>query len=88
VFRSTDGGEHWSPVNSGLHVSLTAGLVNAQGQYELFTQAGHALVSQADGTRLQLMPQQDPSPVAGAILAADGSRVVVGSRGARALSVK
>ncbi|VVQ16803.1 Ycf48-like protein [Pseudomonas fluorescens] len=88
VFRSTDGGEHWSPVNSGLQVSLTAALVNAQGRYELFTQAGHALVSQADGTRLQLTAQQDPSPVAAATLAADGSRVVVGSRGVRALSVQ
>ncbi|VVM78142.1 YCF48-related protein [Pseudomonas fluorescens] len=88
VFRSTDGGEHWSPVSSGLQVSITAGLVNAQGQYELFTQAGHALLSQAGGTRLQLLAQQDPSPVAGAALAADGSLVVVGSRGPQTLSVK
>ncbi len=88
VFRSTDGGEHWSSVTSGLQVSITAGLVNAQGEYELFTQAGHALMSQAGGTRLQLLAQQDSSPVAGATQAADGSLVVVGSRGAQTLSVK
>ncbi|NBA96898.1 YCF48-related protein [Pseudomonas sp. R5(2019)] len=88
VLRSVDGGEHWSPVTSGVQVSITASLVNAQGQYELFTQAGHTLVSQADGTRLQLLPRQDLPPVAGATLAADGSLVVVGSRGAQALSVE
>ena len=34
------------------------------------------------------MPQQDLPPVAGATLAADGSLVVVGSRGAQALAVE
>jgi photosystem II stability/assembly factor-like uncharacterized protein len=86
VLRSTDGGEHWSPLTSGLQVSITAAIVNPQGQYELFTQAGHTLLSQTDSTRLQLLPQQDLSPVAGATLAANGSLVVVGSRGAHALA--
>jgi hypothetical protein len=43
------------------------------------------LVDQTSNARLQLMPQQNPSPVAGATLAIDGSLIVVGSRGARAL---
>jgi photosystem II stability/assembly factor-like uncharacterized protein len=88
VLRSTDGGGHWNPMSSGVHVSITAAIVNAQGQYELFTQAGHTLVTQAGSTQLQLQPQQDQPPVAGATLAADGSLVVVGSRGVQALSVK
>ncbi|VVO74337.1 Ycf48-like protein [Pseudomonas fluorescens] len=88
VFRSTDGGLNWNPLASGLQVSITAGIINTQGQYELFTQAGHALLSQAGGTRLQLLAQQDPTPVAGVSQAADGSLVVVGSRGVQRLSVK
>ncbi|VVN29703.1 WD40/YVTN/BNR-like repeat-containing protein [Pseudomonas fluorescens] len=88
VFRSTDGGLNWNPLASGLQVSITAGIINTQSQYELFTQAGHALVSQAGGTRLQLLAQQDPTPVAGVSQAADGSLVVVGSRGVQRLSVK
>jgi photosystem II stability/assembly factor-like uncharacterized protein len=88
VFRSTDGGEHWNALASGLRVSITAGIINAQGQYELFTQAGHALVSQAGGTRLQLLAEQEPTPVAGVSQAADGSLVVVGSHGVQRLSVK
>ena len=45
-----------------------------------------ALLGQAPGTRLQLLARQAPSPVAAAALAADGTRVVVGSRGAHALA--
>ena len=86
VLRSTDGGGHWSPLSNDLKVSITAALVNPQGQYELFTQTGQALLGQVHGTRLQLLAQQAPSPVAAAALAADGTRVVVGSRGAHALA--
>jgi photosystem II stability/assembly factor-like uncharacterized protein len=85
VLRSTDGGQHWTALDSGLHVSITAALVDGHGQYHLFTQAGHALASQT-GDRLQLMPHQDLPPVAGATLAANGSLVVVGSRGAQTLA--
>ena len=84
VLRSTDGGEHWSPLNSGPQASITAALIDAQGRYELFTQAGYTLVS--SGTGLQTLAQPGLPPVAGAVRAADGSRVVVGSRGAQALA--
>jgi photosystem II stability/assembly factor-like uncharacterized protein len=87
VLRSTDGGQHWTALDSGLHVSITAALVDGHGQYHLFTQAGHALASQT-GDRLQLMPHQDLPPVAGATLAANGSLVVVGSRGAQTLAAE
>jgi photosystem II stability/assembly factor-like uncharacterized protein len=85
VLRSTDGGQNWTALDTGLHVSITAALVDGHGQYHLFTQAGHALASQT-GDRLQLMPHQDLPPVAGATLAANGSLVVVGSRGAQTLA--
>lgn len=84
VLRSTDGGAHWSPLNSGPQASITAAIIDAQGRYELFTQAGHMLVS--TGTGLQALAQPDLPPVAGAVRAADGSRVVVGSRGVQALA--
>ncbi|MDQ0123464.1 photosystem II stability/assembly factor-like uncharacterized protein [Pseudomonas lini] len=85
VLRSTDGGLSWTPFDSGLQVSVTAATVDAQGHYRMFSQAGHMLVARDDSPRLQLVPQQNPSPVAGAALAADGSLVLVGTRGARAL---
>ncbi|MFJ7281230.1 WD40/YVTN/BNR-like repeat-containing protein [Pseudomonas sp. NPDC099000] len=86
VLRSTDGGLDWTAFDTGLQVSVTAAAIDAQGHYRLFTQAGHMLADHADNARLQLMPQPNPSPVAGAALASDGSLIVVGSRGVRALS--
>ena len=86
VFRSTDGGTSWSPLNTGLQVNITAATLDVDGRYELFTQAGHRLVSQDGEASLKLMAQQNPSPVAGATQAANGALVLVGSRGARALA--
>ncbi len=88
VLRSTDGGLSWTPLDSGLRVSITAGLVDGRGNYRLFTQGGQMLVSQGAGTQLHLVQQRAPTPVTGATQSADGALVVVGSRGARTLSVE
>ena len=87
VLRNIDGGQSWTALDSGLHVSLTAGLIDAQGNYRLFTQAGQMLVSQGSGAQLKLMTQPAPIPVAGATQSASGALVVAGSRGARTLSI-
>lgn len=88
VLRSTDGGHRWEALASGLHVSLTAGVIDAQGNYRLFTQGGQMLVSQGRGAQLRFVPQVEPVPVTGVTRASDGALVVVGSRGARTLSVE
>ncbi|EJN16338.1 putative photosystem II stability/assembly factor-like protein [Pseudomonas sp. GM78] len=86
VLRSTDGGQNWTALDSGLHVSITAGLVDARGNYRLFTQGGQMLVSQGTGAQLHLVQQPARTPVAGATQAADGALVVAGSRGAQVLA--
>jgi photosystem II stability/assembly factor-like uncharacterized protein len=86
VFRSVDGGASWNRLDTGLQVSITAAALGDDGRFRLLTQAGHLLVSQPDGTHLKLLTQPNQSPVAGATEAADGALIVVGSRGARALS--
>ncbi|MCO8309633.1 WD40/YVTN/BNR-like repeat-containing protein [Pseudomonas mandelii] len=88
VLRSTDGGFSWTPLNTGLHVSITAGLVDGRGNYRLFTQGGQMLVSQGTGAQLHLVQQPAPTPVTDATQSANGSLMVVGSRGARTLSVE
>jgi len=85
VLRSTDGGQDWSALATGLHVSVTAGLVDTEGNYHLFTQGGQMLVSQGTGAQLHLIQQPAPTPVSGATQSADGMLVVAGSRGAQAL---
>ncbi|MBZ9780942.1 glycosyl hydrolase [Pseudomonas sp. REP124] len=87
VLRSTDGGQNWTALDTGLHISITAGLVDAAGNYRLFTQGGQMLVSQGTGEQLRLVQQPAPSPVAGATQSADGQLVLAGSRGARTLAV-
>ncbi|WP_296277333.1 YCF48-related protein [Pseudomonas sp. UBA7530] len=87
AFHSRDAGLNWQPLDSGLQVSITAAALDAQGDYRLFTQAGHMLRAGADAA-LQLVPQAQQSPVAGATLAANGALVLVGTRGVRVLPVE
>ena len=86
VLRSTDGGQSWTALDSGLHVSITAGLIDAQGNYRLFTQGGQMLVSQRSGAQLHFVQHFEPIPVTDVAQSTDGPLVVVGSRGVRTLS--
>ena len=86
VLRSTDGGQNWTALTTGLHVSITAGLIDDRGNYRLFTQGGQMLVSQGTGAQLHLVQKPARTPVAGATQSADGALVVAGSRGAQTLA--
>ncbi|WP_449431934.1 WD40/YVTN/BNR-like repeat-containing protein [Pseudomonas putida] len=88
VLRSADGGASWSMMQTDMQANITAATIDLQGRYRLFSQAGHTLTSQPGSTRLQWSPQADQPSVVGAAVAADGSLVVVGSRGAHALAVQ
>jgi photosystem II stability/assembly factor-like uncharacterized protein len=85
IWRSTDGGNNWTPQASGLHVSITAGFVDADGNYRLFSQGGKMLLSHGHDAHLQWQQQVEPVPVAGAAQAANGALVLAGSRGVLSL---
>lgn len=88
VFRSTDGGQSWNQVETGLPVSITAATRDAGGRLWLFSLAGHALRGADDGASFALVPQQALAPVAG--VAQDDAKelVLVGERGVRTLPLQ
>lgn len=88
VFRSTDGGNNWAQLDSGLPISISAAVQGSDGHYRLFTQAGQMLRVQDGNGPLQRLPQAEPSPVAGAALTASGTLALVGSRGVRTLAAE
>lgn len=85
VLHSRDGGYTWQARPTDLQISFSAALVDAQGHYRLFTQAGHQLLAEDSQPRLRLLPQTQQAPVAGAIQAANGALTLVGARGVRSL---
>jgi len=85
VLHSRDGGYTWLARPIDLQISFSAALVDAQGHYRLFTQAGHQLLAEDSQPRLRLLPQAQQAPVAGAIQAANGALILVGARGVRSL---
>ncbi|MNF54314.1 Ycf48-like protein precursor [compost metagenome] len=88
VFRSTDGGQSWSQVDTGLPVSITAATLDEAGRFWLFSQAGHNLLGQDGGSRFKVVPRENLAPVTGAATDSAGSLVLVGERGVRALPVE
>jgi len=88
VFRSVDGGASWSPIETGLPVSITAGTQLPDGRLVLLSQAGHLLLSSDDGASFQLQPRVAMAPVAAAQAVGPAGLVLVGMRGTRQLSVQ
>lgn len=85
VLHSRDGGYTWQARPSDLQISFSAALVDAQGRYRLFTQAGHQLLAEDSQAPLRLLPQTQQAPVAAATQAANGALILVGARGVRSL---
>lgn len=83
LLRSTDGGQHWQPVDTGLRVGLTGSTVADDGRFVIVSQAGHLLTSRDDGASFARAPIEQPVPAAAVVATANGALVVAGPRGAR-----
>ena len=77
LLRSTDGGGHWQPVDSGLRVALTASTVMPDGRIVIVSQAGDVLVSRDDGASFVHQTVAQPLPAA-AVLAAGADELITG----------
>jgi photosystem II stability/assembly factor-like uncharacterized protein len=88
AYRSVDGGAHWSKVELGLPLSITASTVTADGRIVLLSQAGHVLISADDGESFKLQPQNGLAPVAAVQQSRAGALVLAGARGLRQLPLE
>ncbi|RWU17274.1 glycosyl hydrolase [Pseudomonas alkylphenolica] len=88
VVRSTDGGENWQMVETGLANSITAANLDSTGNLWLMSQAGHVLVSHDDGASFVQVSQITRTPITGAAFDAATDLVLVGERGVRTLAVE
>lgn len=88
VVRSTDGGENWQMVETGLANSITAANLDSAGNLWLMSQAGHVLVSHDDGASFVQVSQITRTPITGAAFDAATDLVLVGERGVRTLAVE
>lgn len=88
VLRSTDGGEHWQPVNTDLTNSITAASLDRTGHLWLLSQTGHVLLSRDDGESFAQVSQTLRTPITGAVFDGASELVLVGERGVRTLAVE
>ncbi|WP_431276083.1 WD40/YVTN/BNR-like repeat-containing protein [Variovorax ureilyticus] len=87
VLRSTDGGRQWQQVPTGLQVGLTASTRDSDGRLLIVSQAGHILASRDDGASFKPVPVAGALPAAAVAVAATGTLVVAGPRGAQSLQL-
>ncbi|WP_313201162.1 YCF48-related protein [Pseudomonas sp.] len=83
AYRSSDGGQQWQPVSSGVKTSITAASLGAGGEVWLASQAGDLLLSRDDGASFSPQPQATPGPVTALADAPGTGLVLVGERGVR-----
>ena len=83
AYRSSDSGQQWQPVSSGVKTSLTAASLGAGGEVWLASQAGDLLLSRDGGASFSPQPQATPGPVTALADDAGTGLVLVGERGVR-----
>jgi len=83
AYRSSDGGQQWQPVDTGINTSLTAAGIDRDGQLWLASQAGDLLLSRDDGASFKPVPQSARSPVTAFVSDTGNRLVLVGERGVR-----
>ena len=86
LFRSDDGGTEWAAIDSGTEATLTDGVALAGGRAGVTGLAGVLLVSDDGGRTFALRQQPARQGIVAAVPAADGSLVLAGEFGVRALA--
>ena len=87
LLRSTDAGQSWQQVPTGVQVGLTGSSTDAKGRIVIVSQAGHVLVSDDDGASFTLAKVDKPLPAAAVALAGPSTIVIGGPRGLAPLAL-
>lgn len=80
AFRSTDRGESWTRVNTGVTAGLMAGQVAADGSFQLISQSGQILSSTDQGRTFKVVGAW-AQPTSSAVSLPNGGVLPVGTRG-------
>lgn len=82
--RSTDQGEHWDKLETGLPMSISAATELSSGTLALLSQTGELLISRDDGNSFnRVAPSGGPLPATGLALADEHHLVYASLRGLR-----
>lgn len=87
AFRSEDYGSHWSVVDTGAPVSISAGIERADGVLLLLAQNGDLLISRDDGRKFERRPAEPSFPAAAMAATDGGALVLAGLRGLKRLEI-
>lgn len=85
AFRTTDGGTHWSKVETGLQEGVTAAATCRDGNLVLASQSGRVLKSNAGAEHFRMLKLAQPVP-ASTVLCSEGDEILVG--GVRGISAQ
>lgn len=86
AWRSTDQGETWSRIDTGVPVAISAGRLLADGRLALVAQSGAVLLSADGGARFEALSGLPPLPLSGLAQAPDGQLVAASLAGALRLA--
>ena len=84
AFRSVDQGENWTPIDTGVPVSLSAAVDLGADGLVLLSQTSDVLISRDGGNRFSRTPAREPVPATAIVVNAHGELVIAGLRGLRA----
>jgi photosystem II stability/assembly factor-like uncharacterized protein len=83
ALRTTDEGQTWQKVDTGVQSGLSSAAVLSDGRMVAVSQAGQVLVSQDKGASFALVKGIQPMVFAGVVGVGDGRVVVAGTKGVR-----
>jgi photosystem II stability/assembly factor-like uncharacterized protein len=88
AYRSTDGGDSWIKVDTGVNAAISSGLVRADGSVLLTSQAGHVLLSTDNGTSFNRVKLVTTAPSFAIADVGNGKIALAGIGGVRIEAVK